>query len=279
MVDAVLLVLREVLEAALIVSLLLALTYKLQLHYRWSIIALVCGFLGSIFLAYYTSAIADAADGRGQELLNVVLYLVVVVCVLWVGFLITSVFVSCIKNKKNNERLIATEKNNPYLLIMLCSVIVSFSLAREGSEIWIYFSSFTIQSQSFYSALIGAAIGIGIGMSLGGITYYLLIFMKEKYFTPGFLVVVTLLSGGLSLQIAKQFMQIGLLDSDGPIWDSSFLVNEKSWVGELLYALFGYDAQPNSVQAYFYLAATLPMLINFLWHWRSLRETSNAKKN
>ncbi|MET0357007.1 MAG: FTR1 family protein [Cellvibrio sp.] len=277
MVDAVLLILREVLEAALIVSLLLALTYKLNLHYQWSLAALGCGLLGSVTLAHYASSIAEALDGQGQELLNIVLYTVVIICVLWVGFLITRAYFFQREESDFGKKL-SIKNNSAYFLIVLSSVIVSFSLAREGSEIWIYFSGFAIQSQSFYSVLIGAAIGVGIGMSLGAITYYLLAFMQEKYFTPVFLIVITLLSGGLSLQVAKQFMQIGVLDSNGPLWNSSFLVEEKSWVGELLYALFGYDAQPNAVQAYFYIAATLPMVISVIWNWHATRK-GHAKKS
>ena len=267
MVDAVLLVLREVLEAALIVSLLLALTSKLGLHYRWSIKGLVGGLLGSAFLAFYAPSIADTFDGIGQELLNVFLYLVVIICVLWIGFIITHFYFLTVKINQGVEQTIAVQKYKYTLLTMLCCVIVSFSLAREGSEVWIYFSSFQVHSQAFYSALVGAAIGVGIGVSLGAIAYYCLVFMHQKHFIPGFLVVMTLLAGGLSLQVAKQFLQIGLIDSNGPMWDSSFLIDEQSWAGELLYALFGYDAQPTAIQAYFYLAAALPMLLTFLYCW------------
>ncbi len=197
----------------------------------------------------------------------------------WGALLMISIFFTQHHHKNSAGQSIAMLKKTPYSLIILCSVIVSFSLAREASEIWIYFSSFQFQSQAFYFASIGAAIGVGIGMSLGGIIYYLLVFMREKYFIPGFLLVVTLLAGGLSMQVAKQLMQIGLLDSSGPLWDSSFLINEQSWMGELLYALFGYDAQPTATQGFFYLAATLPMVIGFLWHWQFAGVNNHAQKN
>jgi high-affinity iron transporter len=148
-------------------------------------------------------------------------------------------------------------------------IIVSFSLAREGSEIWIYLSSFTHKSDMLVSALIGAAIGTGIGMSLGAITYYVFSFMSKRFFLPIFLIVISLLAGGLSMQIAKQLMQIGLLDSGAPLWDSSFLVNEHSWLGELLYALLGYDSRPAPVQGIFYVLSIAPILLASLWHaWR-----------
>jgi high-affinity iron transporter len=276
MVDAVILILREVLEAALIVSLLLALTHKLKLHYRWSLFALAGGFMGSALLAHYAPVVAEALDGRGQELLNAALYLTVIASLLLAGVFVSKSYFT--KRLKTGQHHIVDYQNN-FTLAILCGLIVSFSLAREGSEIWIYFSSFEIKSQAFYATLTGAVIGLGIGMSLGGIMYYLLIFMRDKYFIPGFLALVTVLAGGLSMQIAKQFMQVGLLDSNGPLWDSSFLINERSWVGELLYALFGYDAQPTTIQVIFYVAATLPILLCVVWHWHSAKDKSRDKSN
>ena len=263
MVDAVLLVLREVLEAALIMSLLLALSHKLQLRFRWSLSALLLGFVGSWLLAQYTYEITNAMDGTGQELLNAVLYFSVVLSVVVLGLLILPLaFTQRLKTRESPP-------NTPRLMYSLFIIIVSFSVAREGSEIWIYLSGFANQTDAASSVYIGAAIGTGIGMSLGAITYYTFAFMRKKYFLPVFLVVITLLAGGLSMQIAKQFMQMGLLNSTAPLWDSSFLVNEHSWLGELLYALLGYDARPVPIQGTFYLLTIAPILLASIWHaWR-----------
>ena len=272
MVDAVLLVLREVLEAALIISLLLALSYKLHLRFSWSLTALLLGFIGSWLLAQYTYEITDAMDGTGQELLNAALYFAVVVSVILLGLLILPLAFSPLRT--NAPASLAHGINNS-LIYSLFIIIVSFSIAREGSEIWIYLSGFANQSATLSSVYIGAAIGTGIGMSLGAITYYVFVFMREKYFLPVFLVVITLLAGGLAMQIAKQFMQMGWLDSTTPLWDSSFIVNEHSWLGELLYALLGYDARPAPIQVIFYLLTIAPILLCSAWNLWRLREMNH----
>ncbi len=269
MVDAVLLVLREVLEAALILSLLLALSSKLQLSFRWSFFALATGLLGSWLLAHYAYAIADAIEGTGQELLNAALFCAVIISLILVSLLILPLAFKPISPIQTPSRTIVI--NHHQLIYGLFIIIVSFSLAREGSEIWIYLSGYTHNPDALSSALIGAAIGSGIGMSLGAITYYVFAFMPKKIFLPIFLVVITLLAGGLSMQIAKQLMQIGLLDSGAPLWDSSFLVNEHSWLGELLYALVGYDSRPTPIQGFFYLLTVAPTLLACIWHKRRLR--------
>lgn len=269
MVDAVLLVLREVLEAALIMSLLLALSHKLQLHFRWSLSALLLGFMGSWILAQYTYEITEAMDGTGQELLNAVLYFSVVLSVVVLSVLILPLAFTRPLAAHGRVLDSATSGSRHKFIYGLFIVIVSFSVAREGSEIWIYLSGFTNQTDTIPSVYIGAVIGTGIGMSLGAIIYYAFAFMRKKYFLPIFMVVITLLACGLSMQIAKQLMQIGLLDSAAPLWDSSFLVNEHSWVGELLYALVGYDSRPTPIQGFFYLLTVTPILIAGIWHaWR-----------
>lgn len=267
MLDAVLLILREVLEAALILSLLLALSNKLQLNYRWSFIALLLGVAGSWLLAHYAYDIADAMDGTGQELLNASLYAAVILSVVVLSLLILPLAFSAKKDIAITHH--SRFANRRGLLYGLFIIIVSFSLMREGAEIWIYLSAFGHQGDAMSSALIGAAVGAGIGMSLGAITYYVFAFMRHGYFLPVFLLVITLLAAGLAMQIAKQLMQIGLLDSGTPLWDSSFLVDEHSWFGELLYALLGYDSRPAPVQGFFYLLTVAPILVAFVWHrWR-----------
>lgn len=268
MLDAVLLILREVLEAALILSLLLALSNKLQLSYRWSFFALMAGVAGSWLLAHYAYDIADAMDGTGQELLNAALYCAVILSVILLGLLILPLAFSPTSNVSSaSVSTIASDKHT--LLYLLFIIIVSFSLMREGAEIWIYLSAFDHKADAMSSALIGAAVGAGIGMSLGAIIYYVFAFMRRTYFLPVFITVITLLAGGLSMQVAKQLMQIGLLDSGTPLWDSSFLVNEHSWLGELLYALMGYDSRPAPVQGIFYLLTVAPILVASLWRtWR-----------
>lgn len=269
MVDAVLLVLREVLEAALIMSLLLALSHKLHLRFRWSLNALLLGFIGSWLLAQYTYEITNAMDGTGQELLNAALYFAVVLSVVFLGLLILPLAFTARLEARINASHLPMSVGCHKLIHSLFVIIVSFSLAREGSEIWIYLSGFTNQTDELFSVYIGAVIGTGIGMSLGAIIYYVFSFMSEKYFLPIFMVVITLLACGLSMQIAKQLMQIGMLDSGAPLWDSSFLVNEHSWFGELLYALVGYDSRPTSIQGFFYVLTVAPILISGIWHaWR-----------
>ena len=99
-------------------------------------------------------------------------------------------------------------------------------------------------------------------------------------FFPLFFTLTSMIVCGLSMQVAKLGLQIGWLDSGDALWDSSALVNEQSWFGQFLHALFGYDANPDRVQVGFYLAALLTIaiagVIRYLFFVRSEHATAQV---
>jgi high-affinity iron transporter len=68
-------------------------------------------------------------------------------------------------------------------------------------------------------------------------------------------------------------MQIDLLPSSAIVWDTSLLISEQGEVGQLLSALFGYDATPTIAQLVIYLLAiTLPLIyVNYQKTLRSVK--------
>jgi len=78
-------------------------------------------------------------DGTGQELLNAVLYFSVVLSVVFGLLILPLAFIQRLKPRESPP-------NTPQLIYSLFIIIVSFSVAREGSEIWIYLSGFANQT-------------------------------------------------------------------------------------------------------------------------------------
>src|SRR5438034_2181996 len=70
-----LLVFREVLEAALIVSIVCAATRGVRGRGLWVGSGIGAGTLGAIVVAFFASAIASAVSGSGQELFNATILL------------------------------------------------------------------------------------------------------------------------------------------------------------------------------------------------------------
>jgi high-affinity iron transporter len=265
MLDAVIIVLREALEAALIVSILLALNQLFNLRRYWCIVALACGALCSWVLAKYTNDIAELFDGAGQELLSAALLTTMVLGLVGVSGFVIKQLVS--QSKKNLSTQVVGDQlvvKQSYLLYFLLILVVICATAREGSEVWIYLTSFAMQGSNAHPVLLGAAIGAGIGICMGAIFYYACLFMEQTRFAVVSVIILTLVAGGLGFQIAQEFMQIGWLESGQPLWNSSALIPERSLLGELLYALVGYEATPTLTQLYFYLASVLPFIVMWI---------------
>jgi high-affinity iron transporter len=257
MLYAVMLVLREVLEASLFVSLLMALGDKLQMRRVWLLPALALGLLTSALTSHFAGSIAEQFDGVGQELLNATLFLLAMFSFVLINALIL-------------PRVMRKHAANPAprLLYVAFTLIVIGSLTREGSEVWIYLSSFQGQAQSYHAATMGGLIGAGIGVSLGVLVYLVFSAVPKNVFFPLFFALTTLIVCGLSMQLAKLGLQIGWLDSGDALWDSGGLINERSWVGQFLHALFGYDANPDRVQVGFYAAALIATAFACLVRYR-----------
>jgi high-affinity iron transporter len=247
MLDAVMLVLREVLEAALFVSLLLALGLHLGLRWRWERVAIPLGLVASWLLSQAAYPLAEAFDGVGQELVNGALYATAILSFIALNALIVPAIVG---------RRPATPSNHRAATVLFVLIVVC-SMAREGSEVWIYLSSFVGAPAAMSAAVTGGLIGAGIGLSLCALVYYAFAFLRRRTFLIVFFVLSTLVAGGLSMQLAKLGLQIGWLDAGRAIWDTTWLVDERSWLGQLLHALFGYDANPDALQAAFHAGALL----------------------
>jgi high-affinity iron transporter len=246
MLDAVMLVLREVLEAVLFVSLLLALGVRLRMRSLWAGVAVPLGLLGSWGLSLAAYPLAAAFDGTGQELMNAALYALAIGCFVTVATLLVP---------ELPRRDAAAPPAGSRLLYACFVLIVAASIAREGSEVWIYLSSFRGAPKSMSAAVVGGLIGTGIGLSLCTLVYYAFAFLGRRVFLGLFVVLSTFVVGGLSMQLARQGLQIGWLDSGQSIWNTTWLVDERSWLGQLLHALFGYDANPDTTQALFWFGA------------------------
>lgn len=261
MLDAVMLVLREVLEAVLFVSLLLALGTHLGLRAGWATVAVPLGLLASWTLSEAAYPLAAAFDGTGQELVNSLLYGVAIAALTALATLVVP----------HVARTAPLSRREAWALRSLFVAIVACSIAREGSEVWIHLSSFAGVPAALSAAITGGLIGTGIGLSLGALVYYAFTFLSRRRFLQGFVLLAALVVGGMSMQLARQGLQVGWLESGRALWDTSLLVPEASWTGQLLHALIGYDANPDLTQVLFYFGALALLAGSIAWQYARKR--------
>jgi high-affinity iron transporter len=69
---------------------------------------------------------------------------------------------------------------------------------------------------------------------------------------------LTLLAAGLAASAAGYLAQADALPTlANPLWDTSAMLSDESWLGRTLHALVGYTAQPSGMQVLLYLSIVI----------------------
>ncbi|MDP2126953.1 MAG: FTR1 family protein [Pseudohongiella sp.] len=240
MIDAVVLVLREVMEAMLVCCVLLASSHALGARHFWLLAVTACALAGALLYAVNLAEVTTLFDGRGQELVNVLLLVVSSVSLFY--------YMSRIP-----VMLLTTSIAVPAAVYIAIILAAAGALIRELAEIFVYVFSYGIAAGRTVPVLSGAAIGAGVGVSTGVFLYYGLLWLGKKRCLQVSVVVMGLISAGLLSQATRFLVQAGLVPGEHVVWDSSWLVAESTLIGELLHALIGYDATPSMEQMSVYL--------------------------
>lgn len=251
MLSALVIILREALEASLIISILLAASYFLSVSRSWVSWALITGMAGAGIVAYFLETVSGWFDGTGQELLNAAL--LAAICLSLAGI--------CFFTARHARNRI------PDSAPLLCAALAGaagFAIVREGCEILVYMYSFTASLETFIPVLIGGGIGLGIGGSIGVLIYYLIINLPRRRMLQAILAVIALIGAGMTSQAVQYLEQAGLLPAQTPLWDAGGWISETSLTGQLLYALIGYEATPTPSQIGVYLL-TLCVMAWLAW--------------
>ena len=145
LLTSVIIVLREVLEAALLVSILLALSRVLGISRRWVGWSLGAGMAGACIYSLGVAAISDWFDGVGQEVTSAALQFLV--------YLLLLLFTLLLLRASGARRL--PEK----LTMLIMAATVSLAITREGFEVLVYIYGFSSVLPQFVTILMGSAIG------------------------------------------------------------------------------------------------------------------------
>ncbi|RKZ92374.1 MAG: FTR1 family iron permease [Gammaproteobacteria bacterium] len=192
-------------------------------------------------------------EGVGQEVVNASLHLLIY------GFIVILVF---------------SMKDRAYYRCMVLAMAscVAMATIREGSEIVIYVGGFISSPELFVSVSIGSIIGAGIGISIGVFFYYLITSMSLNHGLRFGLLLLILIAGGMILQATQLLIQADLIISQPPLWDSSSLISERSLIGQLLYALIGYESTPSLIQVFCYIASLFLMIFMIIKTLRYIKK-------
>jgi len=257
MLASTLIVFREVLEAALIITIVMAAARGASGLRFWISGAVLAGVGGAAIVAFFADVISAWFAGTGQELFNATVLFVAV------GFLGWHI----VWMQKHGRELAAKMKSYGQAIVtgdrsmIVLAVVVAMAVLREGSEVVLFvYGILAMQNTTSVQMLSGAVLGLAGGALFGVLFYFGLIRLSSKYLFTVTNWLILFLAAGMAAQATKFLVQADILPAIGnAVWDTSFILSEKSVLGQIVHTLTGYVARPDGVQVIAYLL-TLSLL-------------------
>lgn len=271
MLSSLVIVFREVLEAALVIGIVCVATRGVPGRGMTVIGGITAGALGAAVVALFADNLSDLAEGMGQELFNAIVLLVVVVMLAWHNIWMAHHGAQLAQDATATGQSVK-QGSKPLTALFL---LVSLAVLREGAEVVLFLYGIAAGGSAANMMLIGSFLGLALGLALGVALYAGLIRIPTRYMFGVTSVMLVLLAAGMAGQSAKYLIQADYVPALGyDLWDSSWLISNNSITGELLRTLVGYDARPAGMQLLFYIV-TLAAILAGMWFVKARYKATN----
>ncbi len=251
MLATAIIVFREVLEAALVVSIVLAATRGVFRRGLWVSGGVLGGLAGATAVALFAEAISAAASGVGQELFNAAVLFVAVVMLGWHNIWMSQHGRELANNLKSVGEAVRGGASPMHVL----AAVVAVAVLREGSELVLFLYGIAASESGASSGMLtGALVGVAAGAAVGAALYLGLLRIPSRrlFAVTGWMIL--LLAAGMASQGAAFLVQADILPTLGErVWDTARLISDEGVPGRVLHALIGYTARPYGIQVLFYL--------------------------
>ncbi len=274
MFQILIVVFREVLEIALIVGILTAVTKGIVNRERYILSGLVFGVIGAIILAFAMDSISAMLDGDGQEIFNGVILICASILISWTVIWMQQHAKSLSGELKNLANSIKT--GNKSLISLL--VVVTLSVLREGSEIVLFTYGYYLTGISLANVALGLVFGLALGATCGFALYFGMLRAFGKYFFKITTWILVFLACTISSQGISFLVNVDLVPAIiDPAWNISHILSQKSTFGAILNAFIGYSDSPSGTQLLVYLMNFTILVIGLRVNNRKLN--SNKVEN
>lgn len=266
MFSSLIIVFREVLEAALVIGIVCAATRGVRYRGATVMAGILVGILGAAVVAWFADSLADLADGMGHELFNATVLIVVVFMLAWHTIWMSHHGAQMTRQATQTGESV---KQGAEPLTVLF-ILVGLAVLREGAEVVLFLYGIAASGSTADMMALGSGLGLLLGLLAGFAIYAGLIRIPIRHLFTVTTFMLVLLAAGMAGQASRYLIQADYLPALGyDIWDSSWLIANGSITGEILRTLIGYDARPAGLQLLFYVA-TLGFILLCMW-WTKAR--------
>jgi len=260
---AALIALREGLEAALIVGIVLGYLRRIgYLEGRRSVwLGVFAAALASLSVAVVIQLIGMELEGRAEEIFEGATMFLAVGVLTWMIFWM-HYQARLIKTSLERNVQEAVETGTKWGLILVAFIAVF----REGVETVLFLSAATFASEG-QGTLIGAALGLTAAILIGFLIYASTARLNIRLFFNITSVLLLLFAAGLLANGIHEFQEAGVIPTvNGQLWDTNNLVDENSSLGQMLKAVVGYNGNPSLEEVVAYFGYWIAVLLGLrLW--------------
>jgi high-affinity iron transporter len=250
MLSSFLITLREGLEAALIIGIVLAYLSRTgnRRGYKHVWIGTGIGIAISLLVGGIIYLTARELSGRAEEIFEGSVMFLAVAVLTWMVFWMRKQSIN-IRDHLYSQVKTAMDSGSSLGLVVLAFLAVG----REGIETVLFLFAATQLAESPAYAAAGGLLGLALAAGIGYVLFKGSVRLNLRMFfdVTGFLLI--LFAAGLLAHGIHEFHEAGLIPPVVEhVWDINTLINEKSTFGRFLTAIFGYNANPSLVEVLSY---------------------------
>lgn len=272
MLPSYLLSLREGIEAALIVGILLGAVRQIRRNDLVPVIWLgtLSASVLSILSAVLLTMFGLEMKGPGEAIFEGFTMLIAAGLLTWMIFWMSrqSRFL-----KANIEADIHRASQFGQRAIFFVAFI---AVLREGIELALFLTASVFVSTSLQTT-VGAFLGLGTSILLGWSIFASTVRLDLRRFFQVTGVMLVLFAAGLFAHGVHEFVEVGWLPAIVEhVWDLNALISKESMLGQLLGALFGYNPSPTLSEMIAYVAYFIAVGIGLQWSGQKSSKEAQA---
>ena len=244
------LALREGLEAALIIGLLLGTLKKLEQpeykHLVWSGAGLALFISGIV--GYLLNLLGARFEGRAEAIFEGITLFLAAGILTWVILWMRRE--SHVKNEKLTADVKEAVSNQSKFALFSLSFL---AVIREGIELAFFLVAVSVDTDRT-GVLSGAGLGLAAVVVVAVLLFRSLIRLNISRFFQVSSIILVLFAAGMVAHGVHEFNEVGLIPPViKHLWDINHILDEKSAVGEILKALIGYNGNPSFTEVISYI--------------------------
>ena len=254
---AFLVMLREGVEAALIVGILLAYVNRVGRgrEWRWVWTGTISAAVLSVIAGIAIFSTIGSLDARAEEIAEGVVAWVAAGLLTWMIFWMGAQ-ARHIRGRLEGEVDTAIASGGGGAL----AAIAFFAVLREGLESALFLISTTVGTEADGLQLLGGMLGLAAAIVIGYLIYRGGTRIDIRMFFRVTGVLIILFAAGLVAKGIHEFQEVGILPTlVDPLWNVNFLDPDTNMLGEFAKSLFGWRPDPSLLMVIGYLAYLVPI--------------------